>query len=352
MDPQNETLPSNSDKQQSQSDSKTSNISTSICSNESWMTSGSVSGSGATVGDGDRFINDGDLDNDNTVSEELSRFSSPSQSQSSSCTSITNPFYDGPITIMSESTSGINASNNQIMSGKLAEVGGRINQRLPQSLHRKSSSVTANAGPRQAASQSTVVPNQIVSGDAPTASQAEEKIKQRVIIIWDLGYLLTCQGFLQFLQLFMTVAALVCLVSAGGKDGGLLNLPLSWHFRIMLFVLVLTLLVTVALLFGNVTSLISIFGFEWTFFDMVVYSLFAFLYLVGSSLVASAFDFYEKMKTDVSKETISQLVTSVILGYVCMLLNGFSAFISYRKWKIQYRLYRRRKLIEEDEIDL
>ena len=64
----------------------------------------------------------------------------------------------------------------------------------------------------------------------------------------------------------MTVATLICLVNAGSRDGGLLNLPLNWHFRIMIFVLVLTLLVIAAFFFANVTSLISVLGFDWTIF--------------------------------------------------------------------------------------
>ncbi|KAH9509512.1 hypothetical protein Btru_046073 [Bulinus truncatus] len=300
MDYSNETSPS--EKQVSSGDAKSSNITTSICSNDSWMASGNI----AVAPDGDRLCNDADLDNDNTVSEELSRFSSPSQSQSSSCTSITNPFYDGPV-IVNECLAGNTGIINQSAVVKPKNEVNRGSRRVSSSSHRKKSAAASNAGP----THQTGVPSQSILAGNASINLTDDKVQQRVIIIWDLGYLLTCQGFLQFLQLVMTVAALVCLVSAGGKDGGLLNLPLSWHFRIMLFVLVLTLLVTVSLLFGNVTSLISIFGFEWTFFDMIVYSLFAFLYLVGSSLVASAFDFYEKMKTDVSKETISQLVTSV-----------------------------------------
>ncbi|XP_059156711.1 uncharacterized protein LOC131941458 [Physella acuta] len=290
------------------------------------------------IKEGKSMLVDGEFDNDNTVSEELSRFSSPSHSQSSSCTSITNPFYDGPPNLNEGTNSHLSYITNAATTDKMAHG------------NKKPTGSTSHDKINAGEGTSTTVQSSHTNRVKPVES--EEKVLQRVIITWDLSYLVTCQGFIQFVQLVMTMTALVCLVSAGEKDGGLLNLPLSWHFRIMIFVLVLTLLVTVALLFGNITSLVAIFGFEWTFFDMIVYSLFAFLYLVGSSLVASAFDFYEKMKTDVSKETISQLVTSVILGYLCMLLHGLTAFISYRKWKIQYRLYQRRKLIEEDEIDL
>lgn len=41
-----------------------------------------------------------------------------------------------------------------------------------------------------------------------------------------------------------------------------------------------------------------------------------------------------------------------ILGYICMAVYGMTALVSYRQWRLQYRLYQRRKLLEEDEIDL
>ncbi|GFN94884.1 hypothetical protein PoB_002139000 [Plakobranchus ocellatus] len=290
-----------------------------------------------------------------TLSEELSRFSSsPSRSQSSSCTSITNPFYDGPgnpvppvvpmIPAPPASSAALTITSHSQQpsvyqhSGTTASAGGRRSSR----------------GTRRPSSnpQPSFLEEAEEFHENPTLARQESRLQQRVILIWNFGYLATCGGFLQLLQLVMTIATLSCLTSAGADEGGLLNLPLSWHFRIMIFVLVLTLLVTMASLFGHFTSLITVLGLEWIFFDMIVYSLFAFLYLVGSSLVASAFDFYQKMSTDVSKKTIDQLVTSVILGYVCMLLHGITAFLSYRRWKIQYRLYQRRKLIEEDEIDL
>lgn len=264
-----------------------------------------------------------------TISEELSRFSSsPSRSQSSSCTSITNPFYDG---LIHHSVSTETPRQELLSSGDNQE--------------------SSTAG-----------------GDGQTSGEEHDEDMSRtggslqqhptsrpqlgVVVVWNFGHLLTCAGFLQLLQVVLTVATLSCLTSAGAAEGGLLNLPLSWHFRIMLFVLVLTLLTTVATLVGHLTSLLATLGFEWVGFDMVLYSLFAFLFLVGSSLVASAFDFYQKMRTGVSTQTIDRLVTSVIMGYLLMVLYGITAALSYRQWKLQYRLYQRRKLIEEDEIDL
>lgn len=70
-----------------------------------------------------------------------------------------------------------------------------------------------------------------------------------------------------FLYLFqiLTSVTLMCLVLSGHKEGGLLLLPLSWHFRIMLFVLVLTFLVSLVLLVASVTTLTAMFAIEWNF---------------------------------------------------------------------------------------
>lgn len=49
----------------------------------------------------------------------------------------------------------------------------------------------------------------------------------------------------------------------GQGEGGLLNLPLEWHFRIMLFVLMLTLMTSLVVIVANVTSLIHALVVEW-----------------------------------------------------------------------------------------
>ena len=71
--------------------------------------------------------------------------------------------------------------------------------------------------------------------------------------------------FLHFLSLLkvLTSVTLLCLLVSGQKEGGLLNLPLEWHFRIMLFVLVLTLLTSLVIVCANVTSVINTLVVEW-----------------------------------------------------------------------------------------
>lgn len=116
-----------------------------------------------------------DIDNDNTVSEELSRYSSPSQSQSSSCTSITNPFYDGPQNVATE----------------VKDEAHRGNRRTSGNTNRRRNTADEVSNPSSLNSQA----------DQASRVATEEKLQQRVIIFWDLGYLLTCAGLLQFVQL-------------------------------------------------------------------------------------------------------------------------------------------------------
>ncbi|XP_067652618.1 uncharacterized protein [Haliotis asinina] len=246
-------------------------------------------------------------------------------SETSSCTSISNPHYDGPYQLQDR------------------EVSSR-------ELENENNCTEINTDDHDHGRKSKPEPKYRVK--TPTSPPKSKRKNEVVMVIFDFSYLLTCAGILRVLQVILSLMTLVCLVTSGGYEGGLLNLPLSWHFRIMIFVLILTLLFSFLSILANITSLVFVFPFEWTFIDLILYSVFAFLYLVGTSLVASAFDFYIKMQTNVSQETIHQLVVCVVFGYICMAFYGITALCSYRTWKVQYRLYQRRRLLEEDEIDI
>lgn len=60
---------------------------------------------------------------------------------------------------------------------------------------------------------------------------------------------------------------MICLISlttsGSGKYESYLLLPLSWHFRIMVFVLVLTTLTSLVMLVTYTTGLISTFPLNW-----------------------------------------------------------------------------------------
>ena len=46
--------------------------------------------------------------------------------------------------------------------------------------------------------------------------------------------------------------------------------------------------------------------------DVITYSVLSFLYLFGTSLVASAIDYYQKLDGNVTQWTIEQLIVSVV----------------------------------------
>ena len=116
-----------------------------------------------------------------TLSEELSRFSSPSQSQSSSCTSITNPFYDGPSLSVTP------------VPQALDKVSGPSSQHQPLTVERRSSRPSTY----------TVHTEEEEDEEEHHRGRAmqESRLQQRVILVWNFGYLATCAGFLQLVQL-------------------------------------------------------------------------------------------------------------------------------------------------------
>ncbi|XP_069113560.1 uncharacterized protein [Argopecten irradians] len=171
-----------------------------------------------------------------------------------------------------------------------------------------------------------------------------------VVLFCNKPYFKSCTGMLRLFQVILSVISLVSLTSSFGQNSeDFLQLPLSWHFRVMLFVLVLTITTSTFLWSVHCTGLIYMLPVNWYFIDMVVYSIFSFLYLVGSSLVASAFDFYQKMGSDVPSSTIHKLILCVVVGYICMFVYGLTALVGYRRWKIQHRLFKRKRLLEEEE---
>ncbi|KAK3603798.1 hypothetical protein CHS0354_042799 [Potamilus streckersoni] len=176
--------------------------------------------------------------------------------------------------------------------------------------------------------------------------------EKNIVLMMNKKYCCSCNALLRILQVILSLVTFICLVTSGRREGGLLLLPLAWHFRVMIFVLLLTSLTSLLVWIFNVTGLILLFPFNWYLIDMVMYSVFSVLYLVGSSLVASVVDLYQKMGTGVSEGTIEQLVVCVVNGYFCMFLYGLTAFVGYKQWRIQYKLYQRRRLLEEEEFDI
>ncbi|XP_033754422.1 uncharacterized protein LOC117337517 [Pecten maximus] len=198
-------------------------------------------------------------------------------------------------------------------------------------------------------------PHNGVRPDSRRRYQSEQKRlasepAEVVFLFCNKPYIRSCTGMLRLLQVILSLMSMVSLTSSFGRGGvDFLQLPLSWHFRVMLFVLVLTITTSTFIWSIHSTGLIYMLPVNWYFIDMVVYSIFSFLYLVGSSLVASAFDFYQKMGSDVPSSTIHKLILCVVVGYICMFVYGLTALIGYRRWRIQHRLFKRKRLLEEEE---
>ncbi|XP_052062948.1 uncharacterized protein LOC127702687 [Mytilus californianus] len=208
---------------------------------------------------------------------------------------------------------------------------------------------------RHAESESSTIQNMNYNGpkvplDANVkVNTLNYNVEEKIVLFVDKAYIKSCIGLLRLIQVIFSLIAIISLTTVGKKDGDFLQLPLGWHFRVMVFVLLLTSMTSLTLWIINATGLILALPLNWYLLDTVVYSLFSFLYLVGTSLVANAFDFYEKMRSDIPRTMIQQLIFCVVLGYICMFLYGLTAMVGYRRWNIQHKLFKRRRLLEEDQ---
>ncbi|XP_063443332.1 uncharacterized protein LOC134723708 [Mytilus trossulus] len=209
--------------------------------------------------------------------------------------------------------------------------------------------------PASESSTGTTIQNMNYSGpkvpfDAKTKDRTQNyDAEENIVLFIDKSYIKSCIGLLRLIQVIFSLIALISLTTAGKRDGDFLQLPLSWHFRVMVFVLLLTSMTSLTLWIINATGLVLALPLNWYLLDTVVYSMFSFLYLVGTSLVANAFDFYEKMPSDIPRTMIQQLIFCVVLGYICMCLYGLTALVGYKRWNIQHKLFKRRRLLEEDQ---
>ena len=160
-----------------------------------------------------------------TLSEELSRFSSsPSQSQSSSCTSITNPFYDGPanpapsLPVMSAPSAALSISVAHDTSPRQQAI--RSN---PSVDHVTGSRRISRASGRES-SYTGYFPEEDEEEEdhrhPGTLARQESKLQQRVILVWNFGYLATCGGFLQVLQLVN-----ICILKVSHRCTSNFSLP-------------------------------------------------------------------------------------------------------------------------------
>ena len=124
-----------------------------------------------------------DFDHDNTFTEELSRFSSPALSRSSSCTSITNPFYDGPL-----------ETDNMIDS--MSSGGDSAVQKTDANGHTLSNHEKYTSKKKELSKSLSDIENSM-----PLTIIKDKRKINDVVIQCNLGYIKTCAGCLQFLQM-------------------------------------------------------------------------------------------------------------------------------------------------------
>ncbi|XP_022345715.2 uncharacterized protein LOC111138164 [Crassostrea virginica] len=171
-----------------------------------------------------------------------------------------------------------------------------------------------------------------------------------VIIYCNADYLFSCSGAIRLLQVFLSLCCLLALVTCSGPDGGdFLSLPQSWRPRVLLFVIVWTSLTGLSLWGVKVTGLDQMLPISWWLLDFLLYSTFSFSYLVSTSILANYIEHLKLIENDLPRGLFTKFLISVVLGYICVLLYGFTAFVGYRRWRIQCHLFKRRKLLESED---
>lgn len=137
-----------------------------------------------------------------------------------------------------------------------------------------------------------------------------------VIVYCDHKHLRTPTGVVRLLLIVTTIATLTCLCTSGTVKVGLFMLPLVGRIRLMMFVTLITILVTTLLLFLDVTHMIYLFPFNWGRINAYLYLALSVAFLIASSLLlhmvlmADAFQW-------VPKWSHHQILLTGCLGYTC-----------------------------------
>lgn len=171
-----------------------------------------------------------------------------------------------------------------------------------------------------------------------------------VIVYCNTDYLFSCSGAIRLLQVILSLCCLLSVVTCDGPDGGdFLSLPQSWPLRLLMFVIVWTSLTGLCLWGVRVTGADQMLPISWWLVDFILYSIFSLTYLVSTSLLAHYIEHLKLIENSLPRDLITKFLISVILGYTCVLLYGLTAFVGYRRWRIQCHLFKRRKLLESED---
>ncbi|CAH1780506.1 unnamed protein product [Owenia fusiformis] len=175
-----------------------------------------------------------------------------------------------------------------------------------------------------------------------------EHFTYMVILKFDDTYLKTVNGIMRLLQVVISLVALVTTLSAGWESGmDIYEIPQSWRIRVFIFITSLTFLTSLLFLFIQVTSLIDMFRqLPWALIDLVIYSVYSVLYLVGGSIIC-----YTASEKFLSTWTSDQLYITTGLAYLCVMLYAYTAVAAYKRWRTcaQYQRYRLKDIIQSAE---
>lgn len=138
-----------------------------------------------------------------------------------------------------------------------------------------------------------------------------------VILYCDETHLKSSTGVVRVLLVISSVACLACLCSSGTVKLGLFMLPLVARLRLMMFVTIFSLLVTVLLLFLDISHIIYLFPFNWGKLNAWFYVSVSVLYLISSSLILHLLNEYQESYSWIPKKTRDHLLATGVLGYIC-----------------------------------
>ncbi|XP_012284412.1 uncharacterized protein LOC105701864 isoform X2 [Orussus abietinus] len=143
------------------------------------------------------------------------------------------------------------------------------------------------------------------------------------------GHLKSTTGVLRLLLLISSVACLATLCSSGTAKVSLFMLPLVGRLRFMIFVAVFCILVTVLLLFLDISHVAYFFPFNWARLNFWIFIGIAILYLGGSTLLLLSVWEYSESGW-VPRRTRSQLTASAAFGLFCTVLSSLLAWLHGR----------------------
>ncbi|XP_017778889.1 PREDICTED: uncharacterized protein LOC108564374 [Nicrophorus vespilloides] len=137
-----------------------------------------------------------------------------------------------------------------------------------------------------------------------------------VIVYCDHTHLKTPTGLIRLLLVITSVACLACLCTSGTVKVGLFMLPLVSRIRLLMFITLLSILVTCSLLFLDISHMIYLFPFPWGKLNAYFYLSLSALFLIASSLIFHMI-FLSEAFLWVPKWTHQQLLITGCLGYAC-----------------------------------